>query len=74
MELAMTMQNYRSTLRANIAAQDAFDKIADASEWWSKGMVGTATAVGDSFKIDWAQAWVCMEVVEAVPGKRSTWH
>ena len=38
----MATQDYQSTVRAKISADEAFSKIANVSEWWTKGTTGNA--------------------------------
>lgn len=70
----MSFQDYQSTVSAEISADDAFDKIARVSEWWTKGTTGNAKKIGDTFKVDWGGTWVEFKVVEAVPGIRIVWQ
>ena len=70
----MTMQDYQSTVSAKISADEAFSKIANVSEWWTKGTTGNAKKVGDTFKVDWGETCVDFKIVEAVPSKRIVWQ
>ena len=71
--LAMTPQDYQSTISANISPKDAYDKIARVSEWWNKAATGHAQKVGDTFKVDFGQTWVEFKIVEAIPDKKIVW-
>ena len=70
----MSFHDYQSTVSAEISADDAFDKIARVSEWWTKGTTGNAKEIGDTFKVDWGGTWVAFKIVEAVPGTRIVWQ
>lgn len=68
------MQDYRSTISAHISSEDAFNRIARVSEWWTQHVSGTAQKVGDTFKVDWGQTWVAFEIAQSVPFERTIWR
>jgi Activator of Hsp90 ATPase homolog 1-like protein len=67
-------QDFQYSMSANVSAEDAYRKVARVCEWWNKKSTGTALRVGDTFKVDWGQAWADFKVVEAVPNKRVVWY
>jgi hypothetical protein len=67
------MQDYTSSITAKISANEAFDRIAHISDWWTAGVQGSSRNLGDQFTVRWGETFVTFKVTELVPGKRAVW-
>lgn len=69
----MEQKNYCTTITTDITADDAYQKIADVGNWWSKSFKGSALNTGDAFTVQFGDTRVAFEITEAVPSKRIVW-
>ena len=67
----MTTHDYESTVRACVTPDDAFNKIANVSAWWTKGTTGSAKRLGDTFKVDWASRGSISRLSKSFLSKKS---
>lgn len=67
-------RDYQVTITANISAEEAFRKIKQVSQWWTKGISGEANQLGDRFTMRSRETFVDLEVVELEPNTRIVWE
>ena len=67
------MQDYTSSITAKISENEALDRIARISDWWTAGVQGNSRNLGDQFTVRWGETFVTFKVTELVPGKRAVW-
>src|SRR6185369_16733842 len=54
---------------------EVYSAIIDPRAWWSRGIVGHTSQVGDEFDYRYLDVhWCRIRIVEAVPDRRVTWH
>ena len=70
----MKDQNYTCSIAASVTAQDAFDRIAHVSEWWSENIKGSFQNLNDTFTIhfNFGDSFV-IKIIELVKNKKITW-
>jgi len=66
-----SQQDYRSSIVANVTAEEAYEKIARINEWWAMNFEGSARNTDDTFTIHFGDTRVDFKITEAIPGKKS---
>src|SRR5437879_1945118 len=69
----MEQHDYHRSIAADMAPQQAYEKIADVSGWWAKDFKGSALKNGDTFTVSFGTTWVEFKIADAEPGKKITW-
>lgn len=73
----MENQDYRTSFITTSSPEEAFKKIVDVSEWWSKHFEGELQNPGDIFTVRFGpngeKDMFKIQVVESVPGRRIVW-
>jgi hypothetical protein len=69
----MEQKNYHCSINAAVTPAEALAGIANVSGWWAKNFKGSATTIGDKFKVQFGETWVDFEIIEVVPEKRIVW-
>jgi hypothetical protein len=54
----MGQQDYRSSITANISADEAFTSISRVAHWWTAGFRGESRATGDEFTVRFGETFV----------------
>jgi hypothetical protein len=67
-------QDYHSSIRANVTAEEAFDKISRVGEWWTRSFKGKSKKIGDKFTVRFGDTFVDFKIDEVVPGKKVVWY
>jgi Activator of Hsp90 ATPase homolog 1-like protein len=70
----MESRDYQITIKANISAEEALEKINRVSQWWTKGITGKADRLGDRFTMRSRETFVDLQVVELEPNARIVWE
>ncbi len=71
----MTTHDYHSNIVAEIAPQEAFEKITRVSEWWAKDFEGKSAEANDVFTVRFKSGDMYkMKVAEIVPQKKIVWE
>ena len=70
----MKAKDYQATIKAKTSAEEAFQKINEVSQWWTKGFSGKASKLGDRFTVRFGETFVDFEIAELNPNKRIVWE
>ena len=70
----MKPKDYQATITARTSAEEAFQKINQVSQWWTKGFSGKASKLGDRFTVRFGETFVDFEIAELNPNKRIVWE
>ena len=70
----MSGRDYSAMITANIAAQEATERINRAADWWTANFTGASGKVGDDFTVRFGETFVDFAVVELVPARRIVWR
>lgn len=73
-EYFLNKPHYSHTITANIAPEEAIERISRVADWWTKGFSGAAQKIGDAFTVRFAETFVDFDVVELIPTKRLVWR
>lgn len=73
-KVKMKQQDYNITITAAISAEEAFEKISNVADWWTKSFKGKAKEAGDTFTIQFGETRVAFEIVEAARPKKIVWR
>lgn len=71
--MTATQQDYSREIVGKIPAHDAYQRLTQVQDWWTKSFKGRAEKVGDKFGVRWGETFVDFEVIEAIPDQRMTW-
>ncbi|MDN5858109.1 MAG: SRPBCC domain-containing protein [Pseudonocardia sp.] len=71
----MTDRSFTTTATVDRGAEEVYTAINRPQTWWSTGITGTATTVGDEFVFD-SPGHHCwrMRVIDLDPPRRITWQ
>lgn len=71
----MQQQDYHSSITADIAPEEVFDKISHVNEWWSTHFEGSSSKLGDNFTVRFSNGdWYKIKIDELTPGKKIVWN
>ncbi len=70
----MSSQDYQATITAKVSAEEAFQRINQVSQWWTKGFTGKSGNRGDRFTVRFGDTFVDFQVSELDPGVRVAWE
>lgn len=71
----MTTHDYHSSITADIAPQEAFDKIVRVSGWWAKDFEGKSEEPNDVFTVRFPNGdRYKVKVAEIIPNKKIVWE
>ena len=68
------VQNYHSSISANISPAEALEKISRVDEWWALNFEGSAKSLDDIFTVRFGTTWVTFKITEAIQDKKIAWH
>lgn len=69
----MSQKDYKTSISANITANEAQKRINNVSEWWTKNFKGSANKVNDKFTVRFGETFVDFQINEVVSGKKIVW-
>lgn len=70
----MAQMDYRKTFRSNVTAKDAYNTIANVSDWWTTSFKGKAMNLNDTFSVTFGETKVNFKVIEEIPYTRLVWE
>lgn len=70
----MEQQDYQKNFNAGVIAKEAFEKITNVADWWTKSFKGNAKNVNDEFDVSFGPTTVNFKVIESVPYKKLAWQ
>lgn len=65
--------DYKKAFKSNATAKDAYNAIANVSDWWTSSFKGSAKNLNDSFGVTFGKTRVDFKVIEAVPYSKLVW-
>ena len=70
----MKMNDFTSSISAEITANDAIKKISNVPEWWGITFTGNSEKQNDKFTVKMSgDSFFNFTVAELIPGKRVVW-
>lgn len=69
----MITQDYHKSVTTTASAEEAFQKIASPSIWWTANIEGSAKNLNDVFAMRTERDTLTFQVVEVVPNKKLVW-
>jgi hypothetical protein len=69
----MKPQDYYKTFNAGVTAKEAFEKITNVADWWTKSFKGNAKKLNDEFDVSFGPTTVNFKVIESVPYNKLVW-
>ena len=70
----MTPSDYRGSITADIAPDEAFEKITRVSEWWGTQVEGQSRQMHDRFTVRFASGdSYTLQIAEVVANQRMVW-
>ncbi len=70
----MAQMDYKNTFKSNVTAKDAYNAIADVSDWWTRRFKGSAKNLNDTFGVTFGKTRVDFRVIEAIPYSKLVWE
>ncbi len=70
----MKIENYNSSITANVTPREAFKSICNVREWWGKNIDGKTEGLNDVFTYHYGDTWVTFEITECIADKKIVWH
>jgi glucan biosynthesis protein len=71
----MKRPDYHSSITADLAPEEAFEKITHVSEWWGTQVEGQSRQLHDIFTVRFSGGDVYkLQITELVPNERMVWE
>jgi len=70
----MEQRDYRSSITSPLPPAQALEAISRVSDWWTRGVTGSAGRNGDVFQVRWGETFVNFTVAEWLPDARVVWE
>lgn len=70
----MEQHDYRASINSRLPPTEALERIGRVSDWWTRGVTGSARETGDAFQVRWGETFVNFAVAESVPDTRVVWR
>lgn len=70
----MKKPDYKTSISVNAPVEEAFERITQVSEWWTKNFEGSSKKLNDVFTVRFGETFVTAKLTEVVKNKKILWH
>lgn len=70
----MKKPDYKTSISVNTPVEEAFERITQVSEWWTKNFEGSSKKLNDVFTVRFGETFVTAKLTEVVKNKKILWH
>lgn len=68
------LQNYQSSIVADVSAEEAFKKIGRICEWWATNVDGDPLRLNAFFTVRFGKTFAFFKTTEIISNKKIVWH